>query len=99
MGSNESATIRVTFNRPNSSYFAGEQIEGNISYQNTHHRLVLDEIFLEFIGELGYTTEEKRNNNEDSSNLHPAPYTIYHRILFENIRLSVANPSNGQVKI
>ncbi len=99
MGASESAEIHVSFNRPNLFYFAGEQITGNISFQNTHEKLTLDEIFLEFIGEIGYTTRETRHRKDSNGHATTENYTEYHRIPFINFRLSVVRPENGQVKI
>ncbi len=99
MGANESAEIQVSFNHPNLFYFAGKQITGNISFQNTHEKLTLDEIFLKFIGELGYTTRETRHRQDSNGRGHTEHYTEYHRIPFINFRLSVVRPENGQVKI
>jgi hypothetical protein len=99
MGAQESTAVQVNFNRSSLFYFAGEQITGNILFQNTHDRLALDEIFLEFIGELGYATQETRNDHDSFGNSRPEHYTEYHRIPFINFRLSVVRPENGQVKI
>jgi hypothetical protein len=96
MGASESAEIRVSFNRPNLFYFSGEQISGNISFQNTHDKLTLDEIFLEFIGELGYTTQETRRRHDNDGRAHTEHYTEYHRIPFITIRFPVVQPQYGQ---
>jgi hypothetical protein len=99
MGASESAEIQVSFNRPNLFYFAGEKIAGNIVFQNTHEKLALDEIFLEFIGELGYTTRETRRRHDNNGHSHTEHYTEYHRIPFLTLRIPVVQPQYGQVKI
>jgi hypothetical protein len=99
MGANESSAIQVAFNRPNSFYFAGEQISGNISYQNTHERLVVDEVFLEFVGELGYASNDTRYHTENRDSSLPEPYTVYQRVQFVNVHLPLIQPPNEQVKI
>jgi len=96
MGAQESAQVKVKFNRPSLFYFAGQQITGNILFHNMRDRLILDEIFLEFIGELGYATQETHHYLNKSQTEH---HTEYHRIPFMNVRLSVVQPENGQVKI
>jgi hypothetical protein len=99
MGAHESTGIQVNFNHPNLSYFAGEQITGNIVFQNTHDRLILDEIFLEFIGELGCATQETHHYHNSLGNTHQEHYTKYRRLPFMNVRLSVVRPEIRQVKI
>ena len=99
MGASESTEIQVDFNRSSLFYFTGEQVTGIISFKNTHERLVLDNIFLEFIGELGYATQETRQYYENFANSQPERYTEQHRIPFMNIRLSVVQPPSGQVNI
>jgi len=99
MGASESAEIHVSFNRPNLFYFAGEQITGNISFKNKHEKLTLDEIFLEFIGEIGYTTREIRHRQDSNGRSTTENYTEYHRIPFMTHRIPVVRPQHGQVNI
>jgi hypothetical protein len=99
MGANESTEIQVNFNRPSLFYFAGDKIRGNISFQNTDDRLILDEIFLEFVGELGFATQETGHSSDNPGNSQPEHYTEYHSMPFINLRLSIVQPQNGQVKI
>jgi hypothetical protein len=99
MGASESTEIQVSFNRPNLFYYAGEQISGNIAFQNTHDKLTLDQIFLEFIGELGYTTRETRCRYDNNGRPRTEHYTEYHRIPFITNRISVVQPQYGQVNI
>jgi hypothetical protein len=99
MGASESAEIQVTFNHLNLFYYAGEQITGTISFHNTHEKLKLDEVFLEFIGELAYTTQEIKHCNDTDDRVRTEHYTEYHRIPFMSARIPVVQPQNGQVKI
>ena len=99
MGASESTSIHVTFNRSNLFYFAGEQITGNIAFQNTHDKLTLDEIFLEFVGEAGYTTRETRRHNDSNGRSRTEHYTEYHQIPFMIYRIPVVQPQQGQVNI
>jgi hypothetical protein len=99
MGAHESTEIQVNFNHPNLSYFAGEQIKGNIAFQNTHDRLIFDEIFIEFIGELGCTAQEPNDYRNSLDNKHQEHYKKYRRIPFMNVRYAVVQSEIGQVKI
>ncbi|CAF0842364.1 unnamed protein product [Rotaria sp. Silwood1] len=96
MGANESAEIQVSFNHSNSFYFAGEQILGNISFQSTHEKLVLDGIFLEFIGEIGFTTRETRRHHDSNGHTRTEHYTEYHRVPFITVCIPVVQPQYGQ---
>ncbi|CAF1449936.1 unnamed protein product [Adineta ricciae] len=96
MGASESTSIHVSFNRSNLFYFAGEQITGNIAFQNTHDKLTLDEIFLEFVGEAGYTTRETRRHHDNNGRSHTEYYTEYHQIPFMIHRIPVVQPQQGQ---
>lgn len=98
MGANESTVIQVHFNRPNLFYYAGEQISGNISFQNTREKITLDQIFLEFIGELGYTTRETRHRTDANGRSSTEHYTAYHQVPFLNTRIAIVQPPYGQVR-
>ncbi|CAF1151488.1 unnamed protein product [Adineta steineri] len=99
MGASGSSEIKVTFDRPNLFYFTGEQIRGEISFQNTQDKLSLDLIFLEFIGEVGYTTQETRHFKDNNNHPRTEHYTKQHHIPFINIRVPVAQPQYGQREI
>jgi len=99
MGAHESTEAHVNFNRPSLVYFADEQITGNISYHNTHDKLILPEICLEFIGELGFATEEIHQHFDDDENIETEHYKKNHVIPFIHIRIPVVQPENGEVKI
>ncbi|CAF1572645.1 unnamed protein product [Rotaria magnacalcarata] len=99
MGANESAEIQVNFNHPNSFYSAGEQITGNISFQSTHEKLTLDGLFLEFIGELGFTTRETKQQSDSNGRTRAEPFTEYHRIAFMTVCFPVVQPQYGQHEI
>jgi hypothetical protein len=99
MGASGSSEIQVSFNRPSLFYFAGEQIAGTISFQNNQDKLSLDCIFLECVGELGFTTQEVRHHHDNNGRARTEHYTKYHHIPFMNFRVPVAQPQYGQVKI
>ncbi|CAF3337637.1 unnamed protein product [Rotaria socialis] len=99
MGANGSSEIQVSFNRPNLFYFAGEQIAGNISFQNTENKLELDAIFLECVGELGYSTQEVRHRRDANGNQQTEHYTKYHQVPFLKSRVSIVQPEYGQREI
>jgi len=96
MGAHESTQLQMDFNHPSLSYFAGEQIAGNISFQNTQDKLTLDEIFVEFVGELGYTTRESRIERDSNNVARTEYYTKYHQLPFMNVRIPIVQPKNGQ---
>ena len=60
MSVGESTEIQINFNCPSLFYFTGEPITGYISFQNAQDKLTLNTIFLEFISEMGYVTQESR---------------------------------------
>lgn len=98
MGANESSGIQVNFNHSNLFYFAGEQIAGNISFQNREEKLKLDSIFLECIGEIGYTTQEISHFKDKDGHPRTEQYIKYHQVPFLSVRVPIAQPQYGQVK-
>ncbi|CAF0900400.1 unnamed protein product [Adineta ricciae] len=96
MGASGSSEVQVTFDRPNLFYFAGEQIVGNVSFQNTQDRLTLDAIFLECVGELGYTTKEIRHFQDNNGRAQTEHYTKQHHVPFLQTRIPIAQPQYGQ---
>lgn len=98
MGAGGSTTLQVDFDHPNLLYIAGEPIKGNVSFQNSQDKLTVDGIFLEFIGELGYTAEEIRQNLDNNGNPQKQNRTENHVVPFINIRIPVIEPQYGQVK-
>jgi hypothetical protein len=92
MGIGKSITVNVHFNRPSSFYYAGEQITGIISLYNNRKKLTLNNIFLEFIGECGYTTKDTYQSQKENC-------TMYHRVPFIKNRYPVVNTRDSQVKI
>jgi len=98
MGANGSSELQVNFSRPNLFYYAGEQVSGYISFQNTQDKLTLDGIFLEFVGEMGYTTQEVRHVTDSNGNRRTENHTENHSTPFITLRIPVAQPQYGQVK-
>lgn len=98
MGAQESIGIRVNFDRSNSFYFAGEKITGNIIAQNILENVQFEEMYLEFVGELGYSTEETRQRVAENKTTETERYTEHHVIQFVKIPISVAPPCNSKVK-
>lgn len=97
MGANESSSIQVEFSRPNLFYFGGESITGTISFQNSQSKVTLDGIFLEFVGEIGFTSRETRNRRENNGHIKTEHYTQTHQIPFVTHRFPVVQPQYGQV--
>jgi hypothetical protein len=89
----------VRFNRPSSLYYAGEQITGNISLYNSHKKLTLNQIHLEFIGEFGYTTKDSHRSHDGTGHSQIENHTVYHKIPFIHNRYLVFNTNDNQVKI
>ena len=79
-------------------YFTNEIISGKININIQEEKLEAKKIFLTFIGEIGYTTLEKRYHRDNNGQSHTEHYTEYHRIPFMNVRLPVVRPQDGQVK-
>ena len=98
MGAGGSTTIQVTFSRPNSFYYAGEQVTGEISFQNTEEKLKVDSIFLECVGEMGYTTQETRHIYvSEGGYTRTEVHTHRHAVPFMNIHIPIAQPQYGEV--
>ena len=100
MGGQESTeALQVKFNRSNLSYFAGEKITGSVLFRNSHGKLILEDIFLDFIGELGNSRSETQCFLDNLDNSQPDPRTEHHRIPFMNVRLPIVQPEAGKVSI
>ena len=99
MGASESAAIEVNFSRSNQFYFPGEHVSGNISFRNERDKLRLNEIFVELIGELGYTTQETRSSTDSNGNSVTEHYTDNHYIPFLTVCLPLAQPNDGKVRV
>ncbi len=97
MGANGSTALQVKFSRPSLMFFAGEQVSGNITFQNTQEKITLDGIFLEYVGEMGYTTQETRYIIDKNGHRRPENYVENHSTPFVTIRIPVAQPQYGQV--
>jgi hypothetical protein len=95
----ESSELQVNISRPSLFYYAGEQVTGDISFQNTQDVVTVGAIFLEAIGEMGYTTPEIRQYLDKNGNARTEHYTKTHIIPFMKIRIPIVQASYGQVKI
>jgi hypothetical protein len=91
----------VKFSRSSNFYFAGEAVSGNIFFRNENDTLKLKKIFIELVGELGYTTLEHRSISIDQYGFLTTEYdeTVYHRIPFLTVRTPLAQPNEGAVRI
>jgi hypothetical protein len=99
MGTGASSEIEVTFNRASLFYFTGEQIAGNISFQNTQDKLTLHSIFLECVGEIVHQGEGLPDLKYRNGHAWAEHNTNCHRTPFMNIRIPIAQPQYGEVKI
>ncbi len=100
MGASQSTHIQVKFSRSSNFYFAGEAVSGNIFFRNENDTLKLKEIFVELVGELGYTTQRTRYRYDDyGSVIEEYEETVYHRKPFLTVRTPLAQPNEGAVRI
>ena len=97
MGAGNSTELRITFNRPNLFYYAGEEVSGTVVFQNTQDKVTLDKVLVEFTGELGYTTQETRQVSDNNGDSRSETYTEHHTVTFVNMHILVAQPQYGQV--
>lgn len=97
MGAGNSTELRITFDRPNLFYYAGEPVSGTVIFQNTQDKVTIDKVLVEFTGELGYTTQESRQVLENNGGSRSESYTEHHTVTFINIHIPVAQPQYGQV--
>jgi hypothetical protein len=97
MGASESTAIHVNFDRTSLIYYHGEQVAGTVNFDSTHDKLTLDELFLEFVAEMGYTTRETRLRREANGRQRTEQYTAYHHVPFWTYRVPVVRPPYGQV--
>jgi hypothetical protein len=100
MGTSQSTHIQVEFSRSSNFYFSGESVSGNIFFRNENDTLKLKKIFVELVGELGYTTQGTRSQyDENGSFMGEYHYIDYHRIPFLTVRTPLAQPNDGTVRI
>jgi hypothetical protein len=97
MGASESAEIKVNFDRTDLFYYGGENISGTITFENLHDKLTIDQIFLEFTGELGYSSREARRKIDSNGRSRTEYYTEHHQTPFMTHRFPVVQPQYGQV--
>ena len=99
MGANGSSRIEVNFNRPDLFYFGGDRVSGDVSFHNSQEKITVNAVLMEFIGEMGFTTEESRRTFNNDGTSQTKKYTEPHAIPFITIRFPVAQPQYGQVKL
>jgi hypothetical protein len=97
MGANESANVKVNFHRSNCFYFGDEKISGTVSFQNLKPTLTPEEIFLELIGEIGYTAKETPWHHDTSGRLRQVSRIEHHHVHFLSQRVSVGGSNHEQV--
>ncbi|CAF1102423.1 unnamed protein product [Adineta steineri] len=95
MGVGKSVDLQVNFNRSDRFYFTGEQVSGNISIDNTYEKLKCNEIFIELIGELGYTEHETRTNKDSNTDYHES--CCYIPFLTKCLPLTQSNHEQSQM--
>ncbi|CAF1132827.1 unnamed protein product [Adineta ricciae] len=98
MGTSASSSVQIYYNRSSNFYSGGERVDGIVSLTNTQDNLKVCDIFIELIGELGYTTQETRSTTDSNGNSTTESYTEYHRIPFWTDRRSLAQSKDGASK-
>ncbi len=98
MGISKSRALHVSFSRSSLCYTAGEKITGLISFHNTRKKFILNGVFLELIGELGYTTQKTDYIYDGLDSSHLEYRTVYHQISFLTIRHPIIYPKDNEVK-
>lgn len=97
MGSNESACFHMKFNQSNELYFPGDQVSGEILFENRRDQLELENVLVQLVGELCYSTQESRSTTDSSGNSTTESYTSYHHIPFFNSGKPLARSDHQQV--
>ena len=99
MGASESVTIQVNVSRSSQFYLPGERVSGNVSLQNDRDKLKSEKIFVELVGELGYSTSETRSSTDSKGNTTTEHYTDYHHLPFLTLRVPLAQLDVKQVRV
>ena len=99
MGMGKSTAVNVSFNHPNSFYYAGERVAGLVSLRTAHKRLTMKDVFVEFIGEVGYETEPTDNSAASNGHIQTSKHTVYYQISFIDTRYPLIHEKNDEVKI
>ena len=98
MGINKSTIVNINFDHPSLFYYAGEKVSGTILFHTNHKKLISNNVFLEFIGELGYTTNEMDYIGDGMGHSQIEHHTICHRVQFINHRYPIISSKNDEVK-
>ena len=99
MGASESASIRLSFNRSNSFYYAGEMINGSISAAHISNKIDVQDVRVEFIGELTHPESATRWIENDHGRAHKEQYIEPNRVVFWSAEIPVMRSSQGKVSL
>lgn len=96
MGVVGSSGLKINFNRSNLFYFAGESVQGDVSFQNSQDKLTVDAIFLECLGDVAFVSNTVREVQDANGNTKKEAQTENVTHTFMNVRIPVALPQYGQ---
>ena len=99
MGIGKSNAVNITLSRSSSFYYAGEKVTGYVSFHNKHKNFKINNVFLEFIGEFGYTTKHKYHIQDSIGHSQPEHRTVYHQLPFIRIRCPLIDRERNEVNI
>jgi hypothetical protein len=91
MGCGSSSNIVINLDRPNPFYFSGEILSGTVQLYVTDDKLQADEIDLNLIGEIGYTT----THTVTDAHGRRSTTTQHHNVPFLKTKTVFARPETG----
>ncbi|CAF1537060.1 unnamed protein product, partial [Didymodactylos carnosus] len=95
MGNNNSSRVVLTFDRLNSNFLAGELVSGSVQFEMLEQFDKVHAVYLEIVGEAGYTTEERRTITVDAKQKVEI-YAKNHNVLFLKTRITVKRREAGE---
>ena len=99
MGIGKSIEVSVSLNHSNGFYYAGEQVTGIVSLHNKQKKITLSNLYIEFIGEFGYKTEEKFQSYDALGHVEHYDKTVHHQSPFAHICCPLIHLQGNNVKI
>jgi len=95
MGNNNSSAITINLDRNNLVYFTDEIISGNVNLNIIEENFKVDEIYINLIGEIGYTITKAIISGNGQSSIR----TEYQHALFYSNKISLAKPQFGEKEL
>ncbi|CAF3256522.1 unnamed protein product, partial [Rotaria sp. Silwood2] len=93
MGNDNSSAITIDVDRNDLLYYSGETVSGIVRLNNTEENLETHELYINLIGEIGYTITQSVSNGKGGI-LPRNPY--YYKIQFYHKKVSLSRPSITQ---